>query len=319
MGNQADALNAGWPVARYRFRFTVQTPISLPEYAGSMLRGVFGQALRRIACMTREPHCPACPLHATCPYTLIFETPPPASHSLRRVNAVPNPYAIEPPPWGARAYRPEEDLVFDMVLFGHALEKLPLVIFAWQRAFARTVGYGTAALSDVLLVAPRGEESVWDAVARRVRGHQYRLFLPDLAGGNFRLTFDTPLRLQDQGAGGKALPPDSLTAGRLLMDLVRRISLLAEFHADCIPAWNFQEMKRAAASVSLSHCLRWRNWKRWSNRQNKETTPNGLVGQVNLHHVPECFHEPLQLGQWTHLGKSATFGLGRYALEEIRP
>jgi hypothetical protein len=31
--------------------------------------------------------------------------------------------------------------------------------------------------------------------------------------------------------------------------------------------------------------------------------------------VPELFYEILQLGQWSHLGKNATFGLGRYTLE----
>ena len=50
------------PAARYRFDFEVTVPLRLPEYAGSMIRGVFGRALRRLACMTREKDCKACPL-----------------------------------------------------------------------------------------------------------------------------------------------------------------------------------------------------------------------------------------------------------------
>jgi hypothetical protein len=35
-----------FPLARYRFEWQAATPIRLPDYAGSMLRGAFGHALR---------------------------------------------------------------------------------------------------------------------------------------------------------------------------------------------------------------------------------------------------------------------------------
>lgn len=41
------------PLARYRLEFFVDTPLYLPAYAGSTLRGAFGGALRAAACMTR--------------------------------------------------------------------------------------------------------------------------------------------------------------------------------------------------------------------------------------------------------------------------
>ncbi|MEF8709297.1 MAG: hypothetical protein V5B38_10650 [Candidatus Accumulibacter propinquus] len=68
-----------FPVARYRFEFQVRQPIRLPDYAGSMLRGAFGHALRQLACMTRQKECAGCPLIASCPYPAIF-APPAADH-----------------------------------------------------------------------------------------------------------------------------------------------------------------------------------------------------------------------------------------------
>ncbi|HRM21993.1 MAG TPA: hypothetical protein PL031_05560 [Neisseria sp.] len=47
-------LPAELPIARYRFGFALESEMRLPEYAGSTLRGVFGHALRRLACMTRR-------------------------------------------------------------------------------------------------------------------------------------------------------------------------------------------------------------------------------------------------------------------------
>ena len=90
------------PIARYRFTFRAEHNIRLPQYAGSLLRGQFGAALRRAACMTGLQHCPDCPLFRTCSYPAIFETPAPAQHALQKFSHVPNPYVIEPPPFGAR-------------------------------------------------------------------------------------------------------------------------------------------------------------------------------------------------------------------------
>ena len=308
-----------WPIARYRFVFITQTPVCLPDYAGSMLRGAFGQALRRIACMTREPACSPCPLYSTCPYTLIFETPPPPEHSLQRFSAVQNPYTIKPPPWGRRVYPPGDKLVFEMTLFGQALEKLALIVFAWQRAFAGRVGGGTAALGDVLLVDSsnrQSAESVFDAATNRVLGHDQRLFTQLLPGHDFSLSFVTPLRIQENG---RALPPENITSRALLMALARRVSLLMEFHAGFTPTNDFQNMSKSAETVSAVCDLRWRHWERWSSRQKTTMTLNGLVGTVILDNVPTEFHAFLHVGQWTHLGKNATFGLGRYILEAVRP
>jgi hypothetical protein len=303
-----------WPIARYRFVFTAQSRIRLPEYAGSMLRGAFGHALRGAACMTREPSCPACPLYATCPYTRIFEPPPPPAHALQQFSAVPAPYVIEPPPWGARVYLPGEELVFGMTLFGQALEKLALIVFAWQRAFKRGVGQGAATLRDVRLLGPHGEESVYDAETRRITGHERHLETPSLSGGNFCLNFVTPLRLQENG---RALPPEGVSARALLLALARRISLLAEFHAGFTPGYDFQEMNVRASGLALSGDLRWRHWDRWSNRQKQKMALNGLTGSVRLQAVPAIFHEALHVGQWTHVGKNAAFGLGHYTLEAM--
>jgi CRISPR/Cas system endoribonuclease Cas6 (RAMP superfamily) len=45
-------------------------------------------------------------------------------------------------------------------------------------------------------------------------------------------------------------------------------------------------------------------------------TLNGLTGRLWLRGLPRIFGDLLWLGQWTHVGKNATFGLGRYLLEK---
>ena len=103
-----------FPIARYRFQFSVTENLHFPDYAGSMLRGAFGRALRKISCMTKQPDCKECPLYRTCPYPAIFETPAPQNHQLQKFSQVPNGYIIEPLGWGEKVYETGETLYFDL-------------------------------------------------------------------------------------------------------------------------------------------------------------------------------------------------------------
>lgn len=302
---------SNWPIARYRFEFEVQTPIRLPEYAGSMLRGAFGGALRRTACMTREKDCKACPLYQTCPYPAIFETPAPATHQLQKFSQIPNPYIIEPPAWGERLYQPGETLAFNMVLIGQALNQLPLICFAWQRAFAHEIGHGTAELRAIHHLDLHGATSIYDPHNKRLQAASPRLTLPDCSDEVLVLDFHTPLRLQENG---RALKPDQLTARDLLMALARRVSLLMEFHTDQPLGLDFAALVALAQTVTFSHELRWRDWTRYSSRQQQTMQLGGATGQWHLEQVPVQFQTLLQLGQWLHVGKNATFGLGGYTI-----
>jgi hypothetical protein len=300
-----------WPIARFRFEFEAQTPIRLPEYAGSMLRGAFGSALRRTACMTREKDCKACPLYRSCPYPAIFETPAPDTHPLQKFSQVPNPYIIEPPAWGERVYQTGDILAFNMVLIGRALRQLPLISYAWQRAFAHEIGHGTAKLRDIYHLSAGDTVRIYEADNNRLHPHIEQLQLPVLQGEAFTLDFHTPLRLQENG---RALLPANLTARDLLMALARRTSLLMEFHTDQSAGLDFAVLAELAGNVPYTHDLQWRDWTRYSSRQQQKMQLGGATGQWQLRQVPFPFHALLQVGQWLHIGKNASFGLGGYKI-----
>jgi hypothetical protein len=150
------------PIARYCFIFRVQDDLRLPEYAGSLLRGQFGASLRGIACMTGLQECKPCPLYRTCPYPAIFETPAPPEHVLQRFNQVPNPYVIEPPPLGFRHIDAGERASFHIVLVGRALTQLPLITYAFERAFERGLGRSRVRgrLDDIVLERPHSSSGL---------------------------------------------------------------------------------------------------------------------------------------------------------------
>jgi len=307
------ALPDPFPVARYRLEFETERPIRLPEYAGSALRGVFGHALKRLACVTRERDCKACALYRSCPYPAIFKTPPPPD-ARRIYSEIPHPFVVEPPPWGERDHAAGAPLHLHLVLIGPALQQLPLVLMAWQRALEVGLGptEGTARLQRVwaedhpqpVLADPRG----------RLREHQSRVELPapDHAPAEVTLEFTTPLRLKRDG---HALGVGSLTPQDVLMALVRRIADLCELQLGMRPGWDFAALKRAAARVQGDKQLAWRDWTRYSNRQQQPMTLGGAVGRWRLTGDLRPFWPLLHLGQWLHVGGKATFGLGRYSLQ----
>lgn len=304
------------PIARYRFTFRAEDDMRLPEYAGSLLRGQFGAALRRTACMTGLKHCPECPLFRTCPYPAIYETPAPAEHQLQKFSHVPNPYVIEPPPFGTRHIAAGESLSFNVVLIGRALTQLPLIVYALQRALSEGLGRPRAkavleavAWEDGDVLAP-----VWDAEQGRVLDHQPGLDEPVSRNcEEITLHIHTPLRLQHQG---QPLRVNQLSPRALVTSLLRRASLLFDLHTERPGAVTDPHgLAARAEQLQDERDLRWLDWTRYSSRQRQEMTLGGVVGTWRLRGDLGPLLKWLWLGQWLHVGKSAVMGMGGYRLE----
>jgi hypothetical protein len=313
------AIAANWPsafpVARYRLEFTVDRPIDLPEYAGSALRGAFGHALRRAACVTDLPDCSACALYRTCPYPAVFETPPPLAYARRILSNVPQAFVVEPPPWGERVHASGSPLVFHLVLIGPALAHLPLVLLAWRRALQAGLGpqRGSARLEQVFV---EGEaEPLLAAPDSRPRPHAQHIALPvpSQVPAQLEIVFDTPLRLQ---RNGQVLSSGDLVPRDLLLALMRRTAHLIELQLGGTLDVDFAALAAHAGTVAGEHRLVWRDWARHSNRQQQRMVLGGAVGRWTLQGDLAPFWPLLHLGQWLHVGKNATFGLGRYRILE---
>lgn len=305
-------LNTSWPIARYRFEFIVTTCIRLPDYAGSTLRGAFGHALRSVACMTKEKNCKQCPLYQDCAYTNIFEAPAPEHHALQKFSQIPNAYVFEPPPRGAKVYAPGQLLTFHLVLFGKANARLSLIIFALQKAFAQEVGHGTARLDKVWQETETGDALIYSEESTSISRPHPEIRITTLPKEDeVVLSFSTPLRLQHNG---KILEPHEITASDVLMTLARRIGLIREFHCGQVLNLDYAGLKNKSLAVGFQQNLKWQSFTRYSNRQNRFLNYNGLVGECAFSRLDEIFLPLLVLGTWIHVGKGATFGLGKYSI-----
>ena len=217
-------------------------------------------------------------------------------------------------PWGQRAHASGSSLQLHTVLIGLALQQLPLVLMAWRHALQCGLGpqQGTARLSRVW--AEGCDEPVLVDSVGGPRPHAQSLALPrpEAAPASVTLVFETPLRLQ---RGGQVLGIGQLTPRDLLMALLRRVANLVELQLGGTLDVDFTALNTHAATTTGQHQLVWRDWARRSSRQQQHMVLGGAVGRWTLQGDLAPFWPLLHLGQWLHVGKNASFGLGRYRLE----
>ena len=201
----------------------------------------------------------------------------------------------------------------EVVLLGHGNRHLPYLLHAFDRAGQRGVGRGDGRLelSRVMQRAPEGD---WRPIYRP--GESLRPsppFVPEPPPCPARptLVLETPLRLRQ---AERLVGPEAFRFGALFANLLRRVSLLTAFHADAPLETDFAGLSRAGWTVRHRAArLRWHEWVRYSSRQDALLQMGGLVGEIELDGADlEPFWPYLWLGQWTHAGKGAVMGLGRY-------
>lgn len=307
-----------FPVARYRLHARVQRAVGWPDYEGSVLRGLWGHALRRMVCATGRADCAGCPLLARCAYPALFEPAPPAG--ARSYGDLTPPYVVEPLP-GPRRLAPAAPYAFDLVLFGRALAELPLVLRGWQRALAGQIGpeEGAMTLERVEWLDASGAAL---EVARcgtaglgPVAPHERSVALPppQAAPKRLRVELATPLFVKQ---GGRPLAPAQLRAAHWLWALVRRVAEVSELHLGQPTGLDFAALKAAAQQLRFDTAqLSARRVDRWSNRQQRHMPLHGVVGSAVVEGPLAAFWPLLHLGQWLHAGGKTSFGLGRYHLQ----
>ncbi len=299
------------PLKTYRFYFNTAAPVRLPEYPGSAWRGAFGHALKRTVCVVRNTPCQACLLRRACAYSYVFETPPPANtEKMRKYNTIPHPFVFR---FAANGL--EYAYSLDLTLFGHGLRFFPYIIHAMQTAGQDGIGGSRHAflLNRIDEIDFQGRP-----VTVYEDGHLQQLepaqtpAAPDMPA-KIRLTFHSPVRIKHDS---KNLAAGDFSFGALFSALLRRISMLSYFYTDTPLDTDFAALTAAARMARFSEQnLRWYDWTRYSSRQQTEMNLGGLIGNVSLDmQGMDDFWPYLWLGQWTHVGKATSMGLGAYSI-----
>jgi hypothetical protein len=302
--------------------------LALPPYPGSMFRGAFGWALQRVVCVTRTHDCPPCLLKERCVFPYVFDTPPPAgTRIMRKYPSAPHPFVLEPPFPGGVSVAAGEPVRLGLTVIGKALQYLPYLVFAFERLGRTGLGPGRVRCGVVTLEGALDGHAyvLYDAADRSLRATEPFTQVASLALGpseppgtkgeteRLRVEFLTPVRIVFEERLA-----DSLEFHVLVRSLLRRLAHLSYFHCGGDPLTvAFREwIERAKHVRTVSHSLRWYDWERYSGRQQTRMSLGGLLGSIAYEGELTPFLPLLRAGEALHVGKGASFGLGRYRLEE---
>ena len=306
-------------LGRYRLRFRERTPrnqssrrLLRADYLGSAWRGAFGHALKQTVCVTRLADCGACALLDSCAYPSIFESrTPPDAEKLRRYPHTPNPYVLEPADHG---YDLDGETVnLGVTLFGRANGQIPHILEALKLAGRNglTAQRVKLDLLDVQAECPdRGDD--WQAahdLGDSLGATPTELAPPTPSAIKIQLISPLRMRRNERLVGVTEFDFRAFAA-----NLLRRLSLLTHFFGDAPWETDFAGLLRQAESIPVANSeLSWREGSRHSSRQGGKVPMGGLTGAFELESPKLALFWPyIWLGQWTHIGKGCTMGLGRY-------
>ena len=295
------------PLLLLRIEVKQLANLQLPEYAGSMLRGAFGHALKELACTTKMPSCVSCPLAQICVYTQVFEAP--VHQQGQPQQQFVNPYVVKAPHMANRLITQNTTWHFDMVLIGKAIEQLPIVAYAWQKACHD--GFGKSQSQAQLLGVYQNNTLLYQA-GRPLAIYTPTTITPCPPTAEAHLQFISPLRIQHQNH--IILQPKQLTAPILLTALFNRVQRLAQLNGVLFDL-DFKQLFSAANDIHFEAKLKRDTLTRYSNRQHRLMHLDGLVGDITLSGDLSLFLELLSVGEYIHVGKNATLGLGEYNLK----
>jgi hypothetical protein len=301
----------------YRFNCRFEGDAELPAFKGSTFRGVFGIALKRVVCALKRQDCPDCILRERCLYTRVFETAlAQGGRDAGRNSVIPHPFVIEPPPETTTRYGKGDAFECGLILFGEFNHMLPYFVYAFEQMGSIGVGRrinGSRGGFRLLEVKSDGQ-AIYSNSDGKLKTADAAQPIPaplprEGSGGKRRVNIrlETPLRFKQGNRLSDGLPFEAL-----VRNMLRRASSLMETYGEGEPPLDYRGMvARAGAIVVEKSDLRWTDWERFSNRQDRAMSLGGLTGAVTYKGPMDEFLPLIEFSEKVHIGKQTSFGLGK--------
>ena len=310
---QEDILKS-FTISKFLIKIIAEDNLSLPAYKGSTFRGAFGIAFKKVCCIQRQVTCDTCILKEKCAYSFIFESSPQKNaENLSNLDEIPRPFVIEPPLTTKKEFFPGDELEFSFILFGKAIEYLPYMIYAFSQLGKIGIGKNRGKFKLKQITDENGA-IVYDGATETINKTDTTILLDFIrfAGINtLHLSFITPTRIKYEGHY-----IDKPEFHIIMRTLLRRISSLMYFYCGKQLELDYKNLiSLSRNSIIKKSNLNWVDWERYSSRQDIRMKLGGFVGDVVYEGDFKPFLPLLTLGEYTHIGKNCTFGLGKYKIK----
>lgn len=329
---------------KLRLYYQVVSELVLPYYKGSTFRGMFRTSLKRICCFDPSQSCRQCSRTRDCAYTQVTE------HTTEAGENTALPYALSCSQLNSNRYFEDEDIVFDFVLLGRALEYLPQIIAAFSSWDVFNAGgfqplirdeevskflpsgntrpalqpHGKIRLKKIDQVKSDGLQAVYRQGRPFIRPEPEDMFqFMSPSSGTWRVRLDmlSPLRIFRKIRVAnkrikKLIEPDELEFQLLFNSIRTRLyGLTTYFGSD--ERGILQKLSADAESEMdkvqmYTQGLRLEKVRRYRSKNNKSDPQDGLIGECILQDVSGSIMPWILAGGLLQIGKSTSLGYGEY-------
>jgi hypothetical protein len=296
------------------FEFVLQPEerIVFPHFKGNVFRGSMGKALRRLTCASGLDDCKDCLLSNNCIYSRIFESFNPGVNQsiLGKVEKAPHPFIIDVNEKNQLEYSRNREIRFRLTLIGEAMKYISYFILAFIDIGESGIGR-TRGCFKIKQVWSGGQE-IYNAHKKKIT-----LDFDSIPGSRFMgekwdkgcldISLETPLRLKYDQRFQK-----QITFPMIVSNLLRRVYLLANHYCGGPASVDMKELIEMSKKVVLVNSeIYWHQQERYSYRQNRGVSMAGVSGTLDFEGDFNPFIAFLRIGEYLHLGKGTSFGLGK--------
>ena len=270
----------------YRIDISTIKNFKPPFFCGSMLRGAFGVALKRVVCINPSYKCDGCFVKQNCLYYSFYEQKN-SFHQYRIVSKL-----------------GMEDLKFSFYLFEESCDELPYVLSAIKKALEE-IGLGREKQPVKITQISVNNKQIYDgnqfSPIDEISPYQFSI---NEIYHDIKIEFKMPLRIKHKNQFAR----DEINLPNLITNIHNRYRELKE-----LP---FKKLGFKVEGEIVKSNIRYLDLYRYSNRQKSKMKLGGIIGNLTIKGLDEKSFYYLKLGEVIGAGKQTVFGLGDY---EITP
>lgn len=296
------------PCSRLACTLRLPRGARLGVFKGSLLRGLLGASIKRIACLGSDAPCPACQFAEACIYHRLFEAKQRDSSATLQHQYV---ICCEDTKAG---FSEGDTLVFSVALLadaaGYAAYFIKAILdaracgltrrrFPFEVEFISTID-GVPVYSHGLLAT--------EGLTGMLRLEPAKAAVPRVT-----IRFRTPFRTKRDSHLLRAFDPHAFA--RALFDRAVAVGLLDQ---GAVVSWRRACFDALLGGLAVENdATQWVDQHRYSNRQRTSMVLGGIQGDVVLSGTAVSQLLPLlRMAEVTHVGKATTFGLGAISVVE---
>lgn len=282
---------------------------SFPE---STIRGGIGYAFKEALCLTNKKKCEDCIIATNCPYYYLFETTLPESSAImRKYDRIPHPFVISfrPP----KLIKDNDKLFLDITLIGKSLEYLPYFVLGLNRLGELGLGRDRGKFVLSRIAVNNGGKTVYSKESNQIDTN-FPVITPFCQNASLNsdcvtLDFISPARIKYNGKYNH-----DMRFSIIIRNLLRRITNLAYFHCRIdTKEFDFNRIIKLSNNIIISkNELKWSENERYSTRQKQHMRLGGYIGEIKYKGEINPFIRFLKAGELLHIGKTTSFGMGKY-------